>query len=313
MKSKASAPGKVILFGEHFVVYGVKAILCSINKRVTVTVEKTTDKKIFINSEIGNLILEPNKSISEINSPLKPFYYLANKVIKNQDTGIQIKIDSEIPLGVGLGSSSACCVAGAAAIFKLFGDISKEEILELAIEAERTIFENTSGADCTVCVYGGIMEYDKKQGFKKIEDEPNFQLVIANSNIEHSTESMVSEVKAFTIKNKEEFSKLLDQELELVEDVLKLLKENNTIKLGEKINQNQKYLETIGISNNQLRKMIEIGQKTSFGAKITGSGGGGCIFAITDESNLEDTLKEFKDNNFECFSVEIDFKGLNTF
>jgi len=313
LKSKASAPGKVILFGEHFVVYGVKAILCSINKRVTVTAEKTTDKKIFINSEIGNLILEPNKSISEINSPLKPFYYLANKVIKNQDTGIQIKIDSEIPLGVGLGSSSACCVAGAAAIFKLFGDISKEEILELAIEAERTIFENTSGADCTVCVYGGIMEYDKKQGFKKIEDEPNFQLVIANSNIEHSTESMVSEVKTFTIKNKEEFSKLLEQELELVEDVLKLLKENNTIKLGEKINQNQKYLETIGISNNQLRKMIEIGQKTSFGAKITGSGGGGCIFAITDESNLEDTLKEFKDNNFECFSVEIDFKGLNTF
>jgi mevalonate kinase len=313
LKSKASAPGKVILFGEHFVVYGVKAILCSINKRVTVTAEKISDKKIVINSEIGNLILEPNKSISEINSPLKPFYYLANKVIKNQDTGIQIKIDSEIPLGVGLGSSSACCVAGAAAIFKLFGDISKEEILELAIEAERTIFENTSGADCTVCVYGGIMEYDKKQGFKKIEDEPNFQLVIANSNIEHSTESMVSEVKAFTIKNKEEFSKLLEQELELVEDVLKLLKENNTIKLGEKINQNQKYLETIGISNNQLRKMIEIGQKTSFGAKITGSGGGGCIFAITDESNLEDTLKEFKDNNFECFSVEIDFKGLNTF
>ncbi len=313
MKSKASAPGKVILFGEHFVVYGVKAILCSINKRVTVTAEKISDKKIVINSEIGNLILEPNKSISEINSPLKPFYYLANKVIKNQDIGIQIKIDSEIPLGVGLGSSSACCVAGAAAIFKLFGDISKEEILELAIEAERTIFENTSGADCTVCVYGGIMEYDKKQGFKKIEDEPNFQLVIANSNIEHSTESMVSEVKAFTIKNKEEFSKLLNQELELVEDVLKLLKENKTIELGEKINQNQEYLETIGISNNQLREMIEIGQKTSFGAKITGSGGGGCIFAITDESNLEDTLKEFKDNNFECFSVEIDFEGLNTF
>jgi mevalonate kinase len=94
---------------------------------------------------------------------------------------------------------------------------------------------------------------------------------------------------------------LLNQELELVEDVLKLLKENNTIELGEKINQNQEYLEIIGISNNQLRKMIEIGQKTSFGAKITGSGGGGCIFAITDKSNLEDTLKEFKDNNFEFF------------
>ena len=313
MKSKASAPGKVILFGEHFVVYGVKAILCSINKRVTVTAEKISERKISINSEIGNIVLEPNKLISEINSPLKPFYYLANKIIKNQNTGIQINIDSEIPLGAGLGSSSACCVAGAAAIFKLFGKISKKEILEHAIEAEKTIFENTSGADCTVCTYGGIMEYDKKQGFKKIENESNFHLVIVNSNIKHSTESMVSKVKQFEIENREEFTKLSHQESKLVKDVLKLLKENNTAEIGEKINQNQEYLETIGISNNELRKMIKIGQKSSFGAKITGSGGGGCIFAITNESNLEETLKEFKNKNYECFSVKIDFKGLNTF
>ena len=313
MKSKASAPGKVILFGEHFVVYGVKAILCSINKRVTVTAEKIDERKISINSKIGNIVLEPNKSISEINSPLKPFYYLANKVIKNQNTGIQINIDSEIPLGAGLGSSSACCVAGAAAIFRLFGEISKEEILKHAIEAEKTIFENTSGADCTVCTYGGIMEYDKKQGFKKIENEPNFHLVIVNSNIKHSTESMVSKVKQFEIENEEEFTKLCDQESKLVKDVLELLKENNTSKIGEKINQNQEYLEIIGISNNELRKMIKMGQKSSFGAKITGSGGGGCIFAITNKSNLDKTLKEFKNKNYDCFSVKIDFKGLNTF
>jgi len=313
LKSKASAPGKVILFGEHFVVYGVKAILCSINKRVTVTAEKTSERKISINSEIGKLVLEPNKSILEINSPLKPFYYLANKAIENEDTGIHIEIDSEIPLGVGLGSSSACCVAGSAAIFKLFGEISKKEILKRAIEAERTIFENTSGADCTVCTYGGIMEYDKNMGFKKIEDEPNFQLVIANSNIEHSTQSMVFKVKEFENKNKEEFSRLLNLESKLVEDVLKLVKEKKTKEIGKKMNQNQEYLETIGISNNELTKMIKIGQESSFGAKITGSGGGGCIFALTNELDLQNTLKEFKDNNYECFSAKIDFKGLNTF
>ena len=313
MKSKASAPGKVILFGEHFVVYGVKAILCSIDKRVTVTAEKTNERKISINSKIGKLDLEPDKSIFEINSPLKPFYYLANKAIKNENSGIHIEIDSEIPLGAGLGSSSACCVAGAAAIFKLFGEISKEKILEYAIEAERTIFENTSGADCTVCTYGGIMEYDKNNGFKKIEDEPNFQLVIANSNIEHSTQSMVSNVKEFENKNKEKFSELSELESKLVEDILKLVKENKIDEIGEKINQNQKYLETIGISNNELTKMIKTGQESSFGAKITGSGGGGCIFALTNESNLEKVLKKFKDSNYECFSSKIDFKGLNTF
>ena len=313
MKSIASAPGKVILFGEHFVVYGVKAILCSINKRVTVTAEKTSERKISINSKIGKLELEPDKPISEINSPLKPFYYLANKSIENKDSGIRIQIDSEIPLGAGLGSSSACCVAGAAAIFKLFGNISREEVLKLAIEAERTIFENTSGADCTVCTYGGIMEYDKNNGFKKIEHKPNFQLVIINSNIEHSTQSMVSKVKEFENKNTEEFSRLSDLESKLVEDVLKLVKENKIQEIGQKMNQNQKYLENIGISNKELTKMIRIGQESSFGAKITGSGGGGCIFALTNESNLQNILKKFKDNNYECFSTKIDFKGLNTF
>ena len=313
MKSIASAPGKVILFGEHFVVYGVKAILCSINKRVTVTAEKTSERKISINSKIGKLEIEPDKPISEINSPLKPFYYLANKSIENKESGIRIQIDSEIPLGAGLGSSSACCVAGAAAIFKLFGNISREEVLKLAIEAERTIFENTSGADCTVCTYGGIMEYDKNKGFKKIEYEPNFQLVIINSNIEHSTQSMVSKVKEFENKNTEEFSRLSDLESKLVEDVLKLVKENKIQEIGQKMNQNQKYLENIGISNKELTKMIRIGQESSFGAKITGSGGGGCIFALTNESNLQNILKKFKDNNYECFSTKIDFKGLNTF
>ena len=313
MKSKASAPGKVILFGEHFVVYGVKTILCAINKRIKVTAEKSEEQKIFIKSNIGNLILQPNKPISEINSPLKPFYYLANKMIQNQNTGIKVIVESDIPLGVGLGSSSACCVAGAAAISRLFDKTSKEEILKLAIEAEKTIFENTSGADCTVCTYGGIMEFDKENGFNKIESEPNFHLVIANSNVEHSTKSIVARVKEFKDKNETEFATLCNYESKLVRDVLELLKENNIKELGKKAKQNQEYLETIGISNDRLREMIKIGQNKSFGAKITGAGGGGCIFALTNESNLDQTINQFKDKNYECFSVKIDFKGLDTF
>ncbi len=315
MKSKASAPGKVILFGEHFVVYGVKAILCAINKRVTVTAEEIDERKIFIQSNIGDLVLEPNKPISETSSPLKPFYYLADKMLQaqNEIMGIKIIVESDIPLGVGLGSSSACCVAGAAAISRLFTEPTKEEILELAIAAEKTIFQNTSGADCTVCTYGGIIEYDKKNGFAKIESEPNFHLIVANSNIEHSTESIVSGVKKFKEENEMEFAKLCDNESKLVEDVLKLLESNNTKELGKKIIQNQEYLETIGISNEKLRNMIQIGQKSSFGAKITGAGGGGCIFALTDESNLEASINQFKEKNYECFSVKIDFEGLDTF
>jgi mevalonate kinase len=59
--------------------------------------------------------------------------------------------------------------------------------------------------------------------------------------------------------------------------------------------------------------MIKIGQDKSFGAKITGAGGGGCIFALTNESNLEQTMNQFRNENYDCFSVKIDFKGLDTF
>ena len=313
MKSKASAPGKVILFGEHFVVYGVKAILCAIDKRITVSAEKTKERKISIISNIGKLELEKNISLSEINSPLKPFYFLANKIIKNHDTGIEIIVESDIPLGVGLGSSSACCVAGAAAISRLFSNTTKEEILKLAIEAEKTIFQNTSGADCTVCTYGGIMEYDKENGFTTIESQPNFHLVIANSNIEHSTEVVVAAVKEFKEKNEIEFTTLCNKESKLVDEVLKEIKENNIKEIGNRVTQNQEYLEKIGISNDKLRDMIKIGKNGSFGAKITGAGGGGCIFALTDESNLEETIKQFKEKNYDCFSAKIDFRGLDTF
>ena len=315
MKSTASAPGKIILFGEHFVVYGGKAILCAINKRITVTAKTIPENKISIKSSIGNLILAPKRPLTEVDIQLRPFYYLADKMIQKYDekSGMEITIDSEIPVGVGLGSSSACCVAGAAAISGVFTEKSKEEILQMAIEAEKTMFPNTSGADCTVCTFGGIMQYDKQTGHSKIDSEPRFHLVIANSKIEHSTKEVVSTVNQFKEKNEERFSKICNEENNLIDDVLVCLKKNDLKGIGIDIIKNQEYLELIGVSNEKLRSMIKLANKSSFGAKITGAGVGGCIFALTDETNMEDTIQQLKENNYECFSVKIDFKGLDTF
>lgn len=315
MKSIASAPGKIILFGEHFVVYGGKAILCAINKRITVTAKTIPENKISIKSSIGNLILAPKRPLTEVDIQLRPFYYLADKMIQKYDekSGMEITIDSEIPVGVGLGSSSACCVAGAAAISGVFTEKSKQEILQMAIEAEKTLFPNTSGADCTVCTFGGIMQYDKQTGHSKIDSEPRFHLVIANSKIEHSTKEVVSTVNQFKEKNEERFSKICNEENNLIDDVLVCLKKNDLKGIGIDIIKNQEYLELIGVSNEKLRSMIKLANKSSFGAKITGAGLGGCIFALTDETNMEDTIQQLKKNNYECFSVKIDFKGLDTF
>ena len=125
-----------------------------------------------------------------------------------------------------------------------------------------------------------LFSFNNSKTFSKIESEPNFHLVIANSNVEHSTDSVVAGVREFKENNEVEFSKLCENESDLIENVLELLKENNIKELGQKAIQNQEYLERIGISNDKLREMIQIGQKSSFGAKITGAGGGGCIFAL---------------------------------
>jgi len=113
LKSIASAPGKIILFGEHFVVHGTKAILAAIDKRVTVTTTFTENKTTKINSELGTIEVPISSSHEEVRGEFRPFVYLANKIINSDQnaSGLEITIDSDIPIGVGLGSSSACCVA----------------------------------------------------------------------------------------------------------------------------------------------------------------------------------------------------------
>lgn len=310
MKSIASAPGKVILFGEHFVVYGTKAILCSIDKRIKVTSQLIDEQKIRIKSNIGNT--ERNvDSILNYSDPMSPFLYLASHILKKfkKNGGIEINIESEIPPGIGLGSSSASCVAASASIIGLFKKLSKEEILKMAIKAERTIFKNTSGADCAVCTFGGLAEYDIKNGFKKIISKSDFDLVITNSKQPHLTSEVVERVRIFKEKNKEVFAALSNQESSLIHDALLALQKNDVMSLGAIMNKNQGLLEQIGISTDKLDFLINEARKTSFGAKITGAGGGGCIIALADKSNLNQTLDNLK-NHSETFATKIDYKGL---
>ena len=313
MKSVASAPGKVILFGEHFVVYGIKAILCSIDKRITVTSQIIDEKKIKIKSDIGNVEISTDSLLRVDNSMdvMKPFLYIAKKALEKsgKDVGIEIKIDSEIPAGIGLGSSSACCVAVAASVMGLFEKLPREEVLRIAIEAERTIFENTSGADCSVCTFGGLMEYDLKNGFKKINSKANFDLVIANSKQAHFTSEVVENVRRFRENNEDLFASFCDQESIIIQNALMFLEKNDLKSLGLLMSKNQDLLERINISTEKLALLIKEARKTSFGAKITGAGGGGCIIALVDKSNLEKTLSHLKAHS-ECFSAKIDFNGL---
>ena len=311
MKSIASAPGKIILFGEHFVVHGTKAILAAIDKRVTVTSTFTENKTIKVNSQLGTLEVPISSSYEEVKSEFRPFVYLANKIINsNQNVnGLEVTIDSDIPIGVGLGSSSACCVAAAASISELFKELSSEEILNISIEAEKTIFPDTSGADCTVCTYGGMIEYEQFTGTKKIDNTFDLNLVIANSMIPHTTKNSVERVSKFKENDEERFSQLCDLETKLIDEVIIAMKNNDVTTLGLKMSENQKYLEEIQVSNDTLRDMISSLNEISLGSKITGAGDGGCIIALIKDENM-DQIPALLGNDKECFSAKIDTKGV---
>ena len=308
MKSVASAPAKIILFGEHFVVHGTKAILAAIDKRVTVTSSFTENKTIKVNSKLGTYETSDLSSYEEVKSEFRPFIYLANKILgSNQNVGgLEITINSDIPVGVGLGSSSACCVAATASISGLFNKLSREEIINLAIEAEKTIFADTSGADPTVCTYGGIIEYPS---IKKIDNTFDLNLVIANSMIPHSTKRSVEKVSKFKENNEVRFSQLCELETKLIDGIILDMKNNDAIALGLKMSENQKYLEEIQVSNDTLHDMISSLKEISLGSKITGAGDGGCIIALVKDENL-DQVPTLLGKGKECFSVKIDTKGV---
>ena len=308
MKSIASAPAKIILFGEHFVVHGTKAILAAIDKRVTVTTTFTDNKTIKVNSQLGTIEVPFTASHEEVESEFRPFVFLANRMINsNQNvSGLEITINSDIPVGVGLGSSSACCVAATASIFGLFKEWSSEEILKISIEAEKTIFPDTSGADCTVCTYGGMIEYPS---IEKISNTFDLNLLIANSMILHNTKNSVEKVNKFKENNEERFSQLCDLETKLIGEVITAMKNNDATTFGLKMSENQKYLEEIQVSNDTLHGMISTLNKISLGSKITGAGDGGCIIALVKNENVNE-VPALLGKDKECFSAKIDTKGV---
>ncbi len=314
MKSIASAPGKIILFGEHFVVYGMKAVLCSIDKRITATSQFIDEKVIRVRSSLGEseISIDSSNNLEKVQQKfMKPFFYIAQKAVKENSikNGIELVLESEIPPGVGLGSSSAACVAATASVNGLFCKLSKNEVVKIAVQAERTIFEQNSGADSSVSTFGGLVSYDLKNGFENISSRNDLSFIISNSAQVHNTQDVVRQVKNFKEKNDELFNKLCKLEIDIVDDAMLSLKDNDLNKLGSLMLKNHDLLKQIGISTEKIDLLVQEAKKTAYGAKITGAGGGGCIISLIDDSNSEDTLNNLRKIS-DCFVTKIDYSGL---
>lgn len=299
--------GKVILFGEQFVVHGTPAIAASVEKKTEIKIKKFEGKGIFSDYEGRWHNINLMKSHPKTNWFRKILFLLLNELqIKEKNFFIEIK--NELPVGAGMGSSAAMSVALSRALntfFKL--ELSEEQICELAYKAEQVFHGTPSGIDNTLATYRGIILFEKEKGIKRIELQKPINIVIARIKRKGNTKKLVEHVKRFKEKNLDEFERMKEKVCELVRRAEKALQENDLQELGFLMNVNQKLLEIIGVSTKELEELCEIALKNgALGAKLTGAGGGGCMIALTPEEDVQEKVaKALKKKSLEVIKTKI--------
>lgn len=316
----ASAPGKIILFGEHFVVYGTTAVVAAINRRTTARAQLVDKNKVIIRSDIGSAaefgdfgakVLEGGRDTKAI---LAPLYGAIRSVLiaHSQNSGVQVELKSQFPYGIGLGSSAASCVASAAAVDSLFRPHDKNWICERALESERMIHKNSSGADCYICTFGGIMRYGRDDGYTRIVTKSRLRLVVSNTGIRHSTGELVERVRKFRQDNLASFKDLSTQANEICIKALQSIKSGKIDKLGRLMLDNQELLRKIGVSHRKAEALIDLSMRAgAIGAKITGAGGGGAVIALASSSaECARIARAIRRAGYGSMEVELDSRGL---
>jgi mevalonate kinase len=275
-----SAPGKVYLFGEHAVVYGESAICCAVELRTKVSVEKSDE--IIIESVLGQTGLDLN---------VHPYVsYVIEKIRQFADIkGVRIVIESELPVGSGLGSSAAVTVATIQALNNLYEcGLSLEDIARTAHEIERMVQGNASPTDTYVSTMGGVIMIPQR---KKL-DLINCPIVIGNTHKFSSTKELVGNVA----KLRSDFPSVVKPILSNIGQISilaeKMVAESDYKTIGKLMNINQGLLDAIGVGSAELSSLVYAARGSgAISAKITGAGGGGCMVALAGENNAEDIAK----------------------
>ena len=296
MRVSASAPGKVILFGEHFVVHGNPAIVSSIDLRARVYASRRPGPEVILESGA-----KENPAIEAAKHVLK---------LAGARLGLSLRIESQIPQSVGLGSSAAVSVASAAATMLLLGRrLNLEKIIEAAHVGERLVHYTPSGIDTSIAALGGAGIYDRRMGYRRVEIGLH-RLLIVNTGRQRKTGDLVRIVREFREENPEEFSRLSDEAKLIVEEALDALKSEDLERLGELMNRNQRLLRRIGVSSPEIEEAISLCLSAgAYGAKLTGAGGGGCIIAIADYDKL-DRIAEDVSGRFQVFKARLVVDGV---
>ena len=291
--ARSKGYGKLILFGEHFVVYKVPALVGAVACYTDCDVEFTDKAGLEIIDErpaVPNYkVTKKDEADVAIGLVLKHFG------IDTEKTGLKLTFGGDLTAVSGIGASAAQVVALARALsLALPKEMTEDEINAAGYEGEKGYHGTPSGIDNTAATFGGVLRFQRTEGdpifIKKQMKEP-IRIVYASTGMTSSTTKVVGDVKAKKEADPEWFDGLLKKYIALVEKGEKAIDDGNMEELGKLLNENHTLCQELTVSCKELDDLVDAAREAgALGAKMSGTGRGGLMLALTPTEEMQDKV-----------------------
>jgi mevalonate kinase len=280
---KASAPGSLMLFGEHAVLHGKQAVVAAVNNYIQVELAPSFDRSIrVISAEFGKHVVALDKFI--ITTPYDYVLTAIKQYLTKIDSGFLLRIKSEFSYNIGFGSSAAVTVAtlGALAIWLEGKAPDLMRLYKQAVKVIRLVHRTASGADVAASVFGGVIAYQMQPLKIQKLNSAHLPLTAVYSGWKTPTFKVIAGVEKKRAQFPAIFADLYNAMGRCAKDAILAIKKNDLARLGEIMNIHQGLQDAIGVNNNILAKLIfDLRAKPNiYGAKISGAGMGDCVVGL---------------------------------
>lgn len=277
------AHSKLILVGEHAVVYGQPAIAIPFPLNVRSVIEQSAGNIMIKCPHYTGPIDKMPIKLEGIEACMKATLQYLDRPVKD----ILIRLDSTIPLGRGLGSSAAIAIALVRSLFSFYGQSpSKKELSSLVQIAEIYAHGNPSGIDMAAIASDSPIWFQKGKEAKPLSVAAPLYIVVADTGRISDTHSAVEHVREKVLIDPINMQKSMKLIGDIAYEAKNVLSYGNPYLLGKLMNKNQEVLTNLGVTDDGLNRLIEEAQNAgALGAKLTGGGRGGCMIALAQ--NLE--------------------------
>ncbi len=298
--------GKVILFGEHFVVHNVPSIVSAMAKATTATVERSEGPGWTLDDQRPATPGYKEDKLEQQRDSIERVLRAAG--IDTSKAPIKITLSGDLTAASGVGASAASCVAIARALSDEFNlGFSDQRVNEIAYEGEKAYHGTPSGVDNTAATYGGLIWFVRGKPLEQIPIKKPVEVVIGNTGRVANTEAAVAGVRERKQRDPQKYDKLFKEAEELANIAKRALVAYELRAVGKLMDTNHLLLQSIEVSSKELDFLVELARESgALGAKMTGGGLGGNMVALTPGKDLQDKVaRAIRDAGFDVVMTRI--------